>query len=211
VASEEDYEGYVKNLDEFAKSALVETFNIGASRAADTLSQMTGLTVNIAVPQIEVSSIKNVPEKVGEGIKIAVYIGLSGGFSGHAFFFIDFDDALKMFDMMMGMPPGSTTEFNEMVQSAIMEGGNILISAFANALSEFLGAEIEQTPPDLAIDFTPAILDFALADIGQHCDYTILLRTQITMESVEFKEHFMILPNLESMKRIVETLLGGFV
>ena len=207
----EGYEQYIKNLDEFAKSALVETFNIGASRAADALSQMTGLTVNITVPELELTALKAVPEKVGEDIKIAVYINLSGGFEGHAFFFLDFEDALRMFDMMMGMPPGSTTEFDEMVQSAVMEAGNILISAFANALSEFLGTEINQTPPDVAIDFTPAILDFALADVGQYCDYTILLRTQMVVEGVEFKEHFTIIPHPESMKKIVDTLLGGFV
>nr|WP_167711471.1 chemotaxis protein CheC [Thermococcus sp. GR5] len=207
----ENYEGYIKNLDEFAKSVLVETFNIGASRAADALSEMTGLTVNITVPEIDITPIKSVPEKVGEDIKIAVYIQLSGGFNGHAFFFMDFKDALTMFDLMMGMFPGSTTEFDEIVQSAVMEAGNILISAFANALSEFLGTEINQTPPNLAIDFPPAILDFALADIGQHCDYTMLLKTQMTVEGVEFREHFMILPHPFSMKKIIDTLLEGFV
>ncbi|WP_297469110.1 chemotaxis protein CheC [Thermococcus sp.] len=207
----ENYEEYIKNLDEIAKSALVETFNIGASRAADALSEMTGLTVNITVPEIEITSIKAVPEKVGEDVKIAVYIGLSGGFEGHAFFFMDFEDALRMFDLMMGQEPGTTKEFDEMVQSAVMEAGNILISAFANALSEFLGTEINQTPPEMAIDFTPAILDFALADVGQHCDYTMLLQTTISMQNVQFKEHFTIIPHPASMKKIVETLLGGFV
>lgn len=207
----ENYEEYIKNLDEFAKSALVETFNIGASRAADALSEMTGLTVNITVPGIEVTSIKSVPEKVGEDVKVAVYIQLSGGFEGHAFFFLDFEDALRIFDLMMGQELGTTTEFDDMVASAVMEMGNILISAFANALSEFLGTEINQTPPDIAIDFTPAILDFALADVGQYCDYTILLGTDITIEGVEFKEHFTIIPHPASMKKVVETLLGGFV
>ena len=207
----EDYEEYIKNLDEFAKSALVETFNIGASRAADALSEMTGLTVNITVPEIEITSIKAVPEKVGEDVKVAVYIQLSGGFEGHAFFFLDFEDALRIFDLMMGQEPGTTTEFDDMVASAVMEMGNILISAFANALSEFLGTEINQTPPDIAIDFTPAILDFALADIGQHCDYTILLQTEMRIEGVKFKEHFTIIPHPASMKKVVETLLGGFV
>jgi len=207
----EDYEEYIKNLDEFAKSALVETFNIGASRAADALSEMTGLTVDITVPEIEITSIKAVPEKVGEDVKVAVYIQLSGGFEGHAFFFLDFEDALRIFDLMMGQEPGTTTEFDDMVASAVMEMGNILISAFANALSEFLGTEINQTPPDIAIDFTPAILDFALADVGQHCDYTILLQTEMRIEGVKFKEHFTIIPHPASMKKVVETLLGGFV
>ncbi|MFA4701952.1 chemotaxis protein CheC [Pyrococcus kukulkanii] len=205
----ENLEDYIKNLDEFAKSALVETFNIGASHAATALSQMTGKEVNISVPNLRIMAIKNVPEVVGEDVKVAVYIELGKDFSSHAFFIADYDDALKMFDIMIGNPPGTTKEMDEMVKSSFMEMGNILISAFANALSEFLGITIEQSPPNLAIDFLPAILDFALADIGKYCDYTIILETKITISGVEFEEHFLLFPKPEDMKKILEKLMGG--
>ncbi|AMM53315.1 chemotaxis protein CheC [Pyrococcus kukulkanii] len=205
----ENFEDYIKNLDEFAKSALVETFNIGASHAATALSQMTGKEVNISVPNLRIMAIKNVPEVVGEDVKVAVYIELGKDFSSHAFFIADYDDALKMFDIMIGNPPGTTKEMDEMVKSSFMEMGNILISAFANALSEFLGITIEQSPPNLAIDFLPAILDVALADIGKYCDYTIILETKITISGVEFEEHFLLFPKPEDMKKILEKLMGG--
>ena len=205
----ENFEEYIKNLDEFAKSALVETFNIGASHAATALSQMTGKEVDVSVPNLRIVAIKNVPEVVGEDVKVAVYIELGKDFSSHAFFIADYDDALKMFDMMIGNPPGTTKDMDEMVKSSFMEMGNILISAFANALSEFLGITIEQSPPNLAIDFLPAILDVALADIGKYCDYTIILETKITISGVEFEEHFLLFPKPEDMKRILEKLMGG--
>ncbi|ASJ16092.1 chemotaxis protein CheC [Thermococcus chitonophagus] len=209
MAETENFEEYIKNLDEFAKSALVETFNIGASHAATALSQMTGKEVNISVPNLRIVAIKHVPEIVGEDVKVAVYIELGKDFSSHAFFIADYDDALKMFDIIMGNPPGTTKEMDEMVKSSFMEMGNILISAFANALSEFLGITIEQSPPSLAIDFLPAILDFALADIGKYCDYTIILETKITISGVEFEEHFLLFPKPEDMKKILEKLMGG--
>ncbi|MFA4640798.1 chemotaxis protein CheC [Pyrococcus kukulkanii] len=205
----ENFEEYIKNLDEFAKSALVETFNIGASHAATALSQMTGKEVNISVPNLRIVAIKNVPEVVGEDVKVAVYIELGKDFSSHAFFIADYDDALKMFDIMMGNPLGTTKEMDDLVKSSFMEMGNILISAFANALSEFLGITIEQSPPNLAIDFLPAILDFALADIGKYCDYTIILETKITISGVEFEEHFLLFPEPEDMEKILEKLMGG--
>ncbi|AFK22140.1 chemotaxis protein CheC [Pyrococcus sp. ST04] len=206
----ESFEEYIKNLDEFAKSALVETFNIGASHAATALSQMTGKEVNITVPNLKIVAIKHVPEVVGEDVKVAVYIELGRDFSSHAFFIADYDDALRMFDIIMGNPPGTTTEMDDMVKSSFMEVGNILISAFANALSEFLGITIEQSPPSMAIDFLPAILDFALADIGKYCDYTIILETKITISGVEFEEHFLLFPKPEDMKKILDKLMGGF-
>ncbi|BAA29575.1 212aa long hypothetical protein [Pyrococcus horikoshii OT3] len=207
---DEKWEEYLKNLDEMSKSALLETFNIGASHAATALSEMTGKEVNISVPDLKIIAIKNVPEVVGEDVKVAVYIELGKDFSSHAFFIADYEDALRMFDIIMGNPLGTTKEMDEMVKSSFMEVGNILISAFANALSEFLGITIEQTPPSLAIDFLPAILDFALADIGKYCDYTIILQTNIKISDVKFEEHFLLFPKPEDMKKILEKLLGGF-
>ncbi|AMQ17808.1 chemotaxis protein CheC [Thermococcus peptonophilus] len=206
-----DYEEYIKNMNDFTKSALLETFNIGASRAADALSEMLGHPVTIEVPHLEIISLKTLPEKVGEDVKVAVYVGLGKEFSGHAFFIMDFDDATRLFDLMIMQEPGTTTEIDEIVKSAIMEMGNILISAYANALSEFLGLTIEQTPPEIAIDFLPAVLDFALADIGQYCDYTMLLGTVIKVEGVEFDEHFFILPKPEDMVKVLEKLTGGML
>lgn len=206
-----EYDRVIKELGEFERSALLETFNIGASRAADTLSEMIGHPVNITVPGLEVTAIKALPEKVGENVVVTVYVGLGNEFSGHAFFVLDFDDACRLFDLMMMQEPGTTREIDDMVQSAIMEMGNILISAYANALSEFLGLTIEQTPPEITIDFLPAVLDFALADIGQYCDYTILLSTTINIDEAEFREHFFILPKPEDMVKVIEKLTGGML
>ncbi|WP_457753497.1 chemotaxis protein CheC [Thermococcus sp.] len=204
-----EYEEFLKNLDEFTKSALLETFNIGSSHAATALSQLTGVEVNITVPELKIVSIKLIPEELGEDVKVAVYVELGKDFSGHAFFIADLQDAIKMYDLMMGNPPGTTKEFDEMAQSAFMEMGNILISAYANALSQFLGITIEQSPPHITIDFLPAILDFALADIAKYCDYVILLKTQILIQNIEFKEHFVVFPKPEDMKKIIKKLLGG--
>ena len=204
-----DCEEFLKRLGELERSALLETFNIGASRAADTLSTMTGRTVNIRVPEMEVVPIRILPEKVGEDVVVAVYVKLGREFSGHAFFVLDFDDARKLYDLITFQEPGTTAEIDDMVQSAITEIGNILISAYANALSEFLGTTIEQTPPEFIVDFLPAILDYALADIGQQCDYTILLATTITVDDVEFQEHFFILPKPEDVVKTIDKLMGG--
>ncbi|AEC52051.1 hypothetical protein PNA2_1135 [Pyrococcus sp. NA2] len=206
---DEKWEEYLKEMDEFTKSALLETFNIGASHAATALSQMTGKEVNISVPDLKILEIKKVPEVVGEEVKVAVYIELGKDFSSHAFFVADYDDVLKMYDTIMGNPPGTTKELDEMARSSFMEVGNILISAFANALSQFLGITIEQSPPNLAIDFLPAIIDIALADIGKYCDYTLILHTKITISGEDFEEHFLLFPKPEDMKKIIEKLLGG--
>jgi len=204
-----DYEEYLKNLGELEKSALLETFNIGASHAADALSQMISKPVDVKVPDLKIHSIKHLPMELGEDIKVVVYVGLGKDFNGHAFFVTDIQDAMKLYDIIMGQDLGNTKEMDEMAKSAIMEVGNILISSFATALSQFLGIIIDQTPPKLAVDFLPAVLNFAIIDIVQYCDYVILIGTSISVDEIEFHEKFFILPRLEDMKKIVNKLMEG--
>lgn len=204
-----DYEEYLKNLGELEKSALLETFNIGASHAADALSRMINKPVSINVPNMKISAIKHLPAEVGEDIKVIVYVGLGGDFNSHAFFVTNLQDAMKVYDIMLGQEIGSTKDMDEMAKSAITEIGNILISAFANALSQFLGIVIEQTPPQLAIEFLPAVLDLAIADVAQYCDYVILIGTSISVDEIEFHENFFIVPHVEDMKKIINKLMEG--
>ena len=207
----EDYERYIRELDELSLSALKETFNIGASKAADSLSRMTGRPVSITVPEVRVVQIREVPEVLGDDIKLGVYVRLSGGVEGHAFFLLEPEDGRRLFDILSGNPMGTTRKLDELCRSAVEEVGNILISSFANALSEFLGTVIEQTPPELVMDFTSAILDFALADVGRYSDYTVILRTEMAVEDFEFRENFLLIPDPKSMERIIKTLVEGLL
>ncbi|WP_457742086.1 chemotaxis protein CheC [Thermococcus sp.] len=207
----DDYEKYIRELDELSLSALKETFNIGASRAADSLSRMTGRPVSITVPEVMVVRIREVPEILGDDIKMGVYVRLSRGIEGHAFFLFEPEDGKRLFTIISGDMVETTREIDELYPSAMKEVGNILISSFANALSEFLGTVIEQTPPEFVMDFVSAILDFALADVGKYSDYTVILRTEIVIEDFEFRENFLLIPDPRSMERILKTLMEGLL
>lgn len=45
--------------------------------------------------------LKNFLEKVGEDVKVVVYVGFGNEFSGYVFFIMDFDDVIRFFDFMM--------------------------------------------------------------------------------------------------------------
>ena len=55
-----------------------------------------------------------------------------------------------------GVDDRAAEELGEMEQSAIKEAGNILSSAYLNALSEFMGMILQPSPPHLVVDMAAA-------------------------------------------------------
>lgn len=198
-------------MDEFIKSVFFEMFNIGVFRVVDVLSEMLGYLVMIEVFQFEIMLLKNFLEKVGEDVKVVVYVGFGNEFSGYVFFIMDFDDVIRFFDFMMMQEFGIIIEIDEMVQFVIMEMGNILILVYVNVFSEFFGFMIEQIFLEIVIDFFFVIFDFVLVDIGQYCDYMMFFGMVIKVEGIEFNEYFFIFLKFEDMVKVFEKFMGGML
>jgi chemotaxis protein CheC len=99
-------------------------------------------------------------------------------------------------------------EFTEMEQSAIKEAGNILSSAYANALSEFMGMMLLLTPPSLAVDMSTAVLSTAYLQFGTDRDYVFCVESEFLMTGDDEKLHafFLLLPDPASLQAILKAV-----
>ena len=66
---------------------------------------------------------------------------------------------------------GFPDDFGELEQSALKEVGNILVGAYVNALSEFMGMMLIMSVPALAIDTAAAVLTTSYLNFGSDSDY----------------------------------------
>ena len=76
---------------------------------------------------------------------------------GYILFYITRESAVRMTNTMLGL-----TEINrplsEMDESALLEVGNIMVSAFLDATAELLGFVMLPSPPSLTIDMAHAAM-----------------------------------------------------
>jgi chemotaxis protein CheC len=144
----------LRSLKAIQLDALREVANIGAGHAATALSQMIGETIMISVPTINVSRLEDVPPQVGEPDQpvAAVLMHMMGDLTGRTLLVFPRRTAMRLAGLLLrrSLP---TDDFSEMQQSAIKEAGNILSSAYMNALSDFMGMLLLPSPPSLAIDW----------------------------------------------------------
>jgi len=201
----------IRSLKALQLDALREVANIGAGHAATALSQMIGGTIMISVPTINVSRLEEVPPQISapEEPVAAVLMHMLGDLTGRTLLVFPKPTAARLAELMLRRPSGSAAEeLGDMEQSAIKEAGNILSSAYMNALSDFMGMMLLPSPPSLAIDMSTAVLTTAYLQFGTDRDYVFCVESEFYMTDVEerLRGFFLLLPDPASLQAILRAV-----
>jgi chemotaxis protein CheC len=200
----------IKALKDVQLDALREVANIGAGHAATALSQMTGSTIMISVPTINISSLEDVPTHISEPEEpiAAVLMHMMGDLTGRTLLVFPRPTAMRLAELMLRRPAGTSSEMGPLERSAIREAGNILSGAYMNALSDFMGLMLLPSPPSLEIDMSSAILTTAYLQFGTDRDQVFYVESQFFLQ--EQNEHlrgfFLLLPDLASLQAILRAV-----
>jgi chemotaxis protein CheC len=199
----------IRSLKALQLDALREVANIGAGHAATALSQMIGGTIMISVPTINVSRLEEVPPQISapEEPVAAVLMHMLGDLTGRTLLVFPKPTAARLASLMLRRP-GSSEELGEMEQSAIKEAGNILSSAYMNALSDFMGMMLLPSPPSLAVDMSTAVLTTAYLQFGTDRDYVFCVESEFYMTDVneKLRGFFLLLPDPASLQAILRAV-----
>ena len=97
-------------------------------------------------------------------------------------------------------------ELQELQQSALIEVGNIMISAFVTALSGLAGININLTVPAFAVDMQGAILTVPMAEYGGMSDYLMTIGGNFVCNGQEIPSHLLLSPDLRSLDFLLRKL-----
>ncbi len=187
--------------------AIQELGNIGAAHAATTLSQMLGSTIEMSVPAIRVVDLSQLGQYMGEESAAMVAFELQGDIphGGYILFYITRESAVRMTNTMLGQ-----TEINrplsEMDESALLEVGNIMVSAFLDATAELLGFVMLPSPPSLTIDMAHAAMQSLIAQMQEETDEVLLFSTELVCEEYKVDSDIIMMPERSTLIRIIELL-----
>ncbi|GMV84956.1 MAG: hypothetical protein AMXMBFR80_08130 [Dehalococcoidia bacterium] len=139
----------------------------GAVRAGRGLSGLMGQQISIHVPNVRVGTKGDACDAVGgeESIVLGAYLSISGDITGHVMLLFPVPRALECVDLMCGQAPGTTIEPDELAQSAVGELGNIVGSAFVNALADDVNLILHPSPPSIIHDMAIALVESVYAEV----------------------------------------------
>jgi chemotaxis protein CheC len=194
-------------LSTVQSDAIQELGNIGAAHAATTLSQMLGSTVEMSVPAIKAIDISELGNYMGEESAAMVAFELQGEIShgGYIIFYISKESAIRLTNTMLGLTD-MNRPMNEMDESALLEVGNIMVSAFLDATAELLGFIMLPSPPALSLDMAHAAMSSLIAQMGEEIDEVLLFSTELVCEEHKIDSDIIMLPETATLAKIVELM-----
>ena len=199
----------VRDLHALQRDALREVANIGAGHAATALSQLTGRTIMISVPEVNISRLEEVPEVLGKSddTVAAILMHMMGDLTGRTLLLFSESGARTLCDILLRRPLGTTTTFDTMERSGLKEVGNILSSAYLNALSDFMGMMLVPSVPSLVIDLFGAVITSTYMNFGYARDYVFCVETRFIFDDrTDLSGHFLLLPDLASLRAIFDAI-----
>lgn len=93
-----------------------------------------------------------------------------------------------------------------MEQSAILEVGNIMISAFLSAASDLLGFIMLPSPPVLVVDMAHAAITSLIAQMTMDVDEVILFRVQLNTPGQDISGNLLIFLEVGMLEKIAARL-----
>ncbi|HCT56223.1 MAG TPA: chemotaxis protein CheC [Gemmatimonas aurantiaca] len=200
----------IRSLKTIQLDALRETANIGAGHAATALSQMTGSTIMIKVPAISIASIEELPTQFAadEEPVAAVMMHMLGDLSGRTLLVFPKPTVMRLAELMLRRPVGSSVAFSELETSAIKEAGNILSGAYMNALSDFLGMLLLPSPPTMVVDMATAVLTSAFSEFSADPDAVLCVESEFLLREMQqtLRGFFLLLPDPASLQVMLRAL-----
>jgi chemotaxis protein CheC len=194
-------------LSEIQLDALTEVFNVGAGRAALSLSEIVGEEVMLSVPSIEVLKADEVNSRVLtlKDDKFATVSQLfSGPFDAEAVLLFTENYALEIVRDMMGSQM-SIEDLAEFEQEAMCELGNIILNACLSAMADMLGISLNSSLPTYAMS-SPDEITTRLAEKGEEdgdSSYILVLHIDLVLEKHHTEGHLIFLLSSTSLSKLI--------
>ncbi len=187
---------------------LREIGSIGTGNAATALSQMLGKEVRITLPEVRIMGYNEAIEWIGgpEAVTAGVLVKMSGDMGGIMLSVQKLELVNIILETMLGQSIQDYEELAELERSALIEIGNIMISAFVTALSGLAGIDVNLTVPAFAVDMQGAILAVPMAEYGGMSDYLMTIGGNFVCDGKEVPSHLMLSPDLRSLNFLLRKL-----
>jgi len=200
----------VRDLKESQLDAMREVANIGAGHAATALSQMTNRKIMITVPRVNIRPLEEACDTIlpPDEVIAAILMHMMGDLTGRALLLFPQRSARTLCDFLLRREVGTTQDFGEMELSGLKEAGNILASAYLNALSDFMGMMLVPSVPSLVIDLCGAVLTSAHLNFGHDREYAFCVETAFRLEGATepLGGRFLLLPDMASLRSIFDAI-----
>lgn len=184
---------------------LREMMNISSGNAASALAKLLKTGIDSQVPEIHLCPLVQVASVIGDprDLVVGVRLRLQGDIMGYLFFMLPGADRRHFLALAHQAMPGVAA--GEDVPM-LLEVARVIAGGFLNALRNFCGLNITQAPPYIATDMLQAIMDEAIASVGDQMAKVLLIKNQLVAVDKCINTFILIVPDRASAEKMVNSI-----
>jgi chemotaxis protein CheC len=192
-----------QNLD-----ILKEIGNIGMGHTSTALSQLLGMKVTMAIPEVVILDTKTTAEYL-DMIAIGTHgvaLNLQGDSKGIILLVVGKQFAVKIINFFFQSELDTIEDLDEMSLSVIQEIGNITAGAYCNSLAAMTGMFIDISTPAHCPDLVAKVLQKVNGSPRDPEDNILVINNNFYIEQEEYNSNFLFLPDAETTELILKKL-----
>lgn len=195
-------------LNSMELDTLREIGSIGTGSAATALSGLIGCCVRIEMPEVRIMGYNEAIEWIGgpEIITAGVLARMEGEINGIMLCIEQTEFVSRVLDCILEREFRGFDQLEEMEVSALKEVGNIMISAYTNALAGLTNMTIRPTVPAFAVDMQGAIMAVPMAEFGGQSDYIMAIGTNFIFDDCAVPCRLLMSPDVRSLNFLLRKL-----
>ena len=173
--------------------------NLAMNRVARALSEVVGEPIHCRALRVDTASVPEIVQRAGGPNEktASVRLEIHGDAKGQALLLLPWHSALGLMDLLMELPPGTTTDIRFEERTALAEVGNLMLAHFLNAVvaSEQMPQRLQPTSPSVLIDATEKILQLALMSVIIRGNDPLIIETVFEDATRAVQIRFWVLPD----------------
>jgi len=184
-----------------------EFANVGSGNAATALAALLDMELVNEVTSCNMLPLSQVAQWLGgeQQVVAGVYTQLCGDLRSGVLVVLPEASAIMMLEHMT-KEKVDLASLSAIQVSALREVGNICLCWYLVAVSRLIDTDLIPAPPDATVDLLGAVLDLPLATLGVSVDTVIAVHTVFKAYEGEFDGYFLLLPEQQMLKVILDKM-----
>ncbi|GAB3683820.1 hypothetical protein GCM10028857_11980 [Salinarchaeum chitinilyticum] len=183
-------------------SAFTEMTKRGAGRAADKISGMTGIQIDVEVGRTTFVPIDDVSRQAADEPRIGSVATLQAAPGGFIVILFDLHSAITVGDALLPIE-SEEDGLTDQHRSAIEEIGNIMTSGFIDGWANALDRKIQHDPPELVEDTAAATLSSLVDRLDASQEHAFLLDATVRAAGREINCDLYAIPDERSFQEVL--------
>lgn len=196
--------GSIMVVTDQQSDALAELINIAFSRAAASLSELTGHRVSLNVPQVAVHPIDELFDELCKfvpGELATIHQVFTGPVAGDALLMLNYEGAVVLSDLLTN-EPGRSNRLDTSAREVLTEIGNILLNACLGVFGNILEVKVSFSVPRLHLETLDTLLKWLIAG-KEELQYALVVSTAFRLRDSAVQGYLVIVLGVVSLDRLI--------